>query len=448
MPRPRLAIILLVLTGFASSTRAGLLISRGKPVRTSTGVSGAALVNGKFVGNGKASSAHPLSKDAWVAIQVGAGPKRVFIDWNNPVDAWSNELSVVCAKSNPMLADYAISTSGNSTNGQDGNWTVRETVRGNIVTARGHRIAFDGASWVKITALSGASAGFGTLDEIEVFDITDGSDIVFFAGTSITQATFKENVVVPNVADQLSSRTPGRDWGIVRGGIGCIRSDNLAGTSLRKYLAAARSVDVWAIEMGTNDGWGGSNANVGTYTRNLQEMIDSCKAEGITPVISRPLATNPSAMASGSQWQLHADFAKAVDDLTSKNKLPKGPDFYTWFKDHPSELKSDGVHPNATGAASIQRLWAVALSALPSTGVAPSNFRPVASRLEIMVHQAGLDARADLSGILLVRSLDGAVLVRRMLGQGSLLHLPLRPGVALLSFASAQGVETRTILVP
>jgi len=121
--------------------------------------------------------------------------------------------------------------------------------------------------------------------------------------------------------------------------------------------------------MGTNDAWGGGNENVAKFKQNLQLVIDSCKARGIQPIIARVLATNPAI----TKWQVHPDFQKAVDELTRANKLIKGPDLYTWFLAHPEQLngESDGVHPNAIGAASIQKLWAEKMAFL--YGGCPNN---------------------------------------------------------------------------
>jgi len=146
---------------------------------------------------------------------------------------------------------------------------------------------------------------------------------------------------------------------MVRGGIPCILSTDIA-TDISKYLAMTKGVKYWAIEMGTNDAWGGTNANAATFKKNMQLVIDSCKAAGINPIIARMISTN----ASAAGWQVHQDFLTAIDDLTTQNALIAGPDLYNWFLTHTDGLTSDGVHPNATGNAYIQQLWAEAMSSL------------------------------------------------------------------------------------
>jgi hypothetical protein len=151
----------------------------------------------------------------------------------------------------------------------------------------------------------------------------------------------------------------------LRGGIGCINSTEVV-EHLNEYLEYAGNVKFWAIEMGTNDAWGGGDWNLNTYVSNMQTIIDSAKAHGITPVIARIIATD-SAKAG---WQINPAFLEAVDKLVKENNLPQGPDFYSYFKEHPELLASDGVHPNAEtkGGQAMHHLWAEALAPLYAAG--------------------------------------------------------------------------------
>ena len=38
--------------------------------------------------------------------------------------------------------------------------------------------------------------------------------------------------------------------------------------------------------------------------------------------------------------------------------LALGPDLYSYFRDHPTALSADGVHPTDAGAQAINNLWA------------------------------------------------------------------------------------------
>jgi hypothetical protein len=329
-----------------SAMNANPIFSLNKPVFGSALNNASQLVNGKF-----GESAWIVQNNSWAAINVGAGPSKVFVCWNCTNYMWSDSIAAPsCPQNRSVPASYAILVSSNSTNGSDGTWSTAVSVAGNIVSARGHLIDFSGVSWVKMTI----SSGGGQIDEIQIFDASKGSDDSwFFCGTSISANAFKGSNPSSNFADLIAAAHPGFSPAFIMGGIGCIKSTDCA-NDIPKYLTNAGNVHFWAIEMGTNDAWGGSNYNAPAFKNNLQRVIDSCKAHGIVPVIARMIATD-SAKAG---WQVHPDFLQAIDDLATKNNLQNGPDLFTWFKSHPSHLNSDGVHPNDSGARDIQRLWA------------------------------------------------------------------------------------------
>jgi hypothetical protein len=184
-------------------------------------------------------------------------------------------------------------------------------------------------------------------------------------GTSISQMGIKQQDTDSTTAQLIHAKFPEYTPAMLRGGIGCINSTEVV-EHLNEYLEYAGNVKFWAIEMGTNDAWGGGDWNLDTYKKNMQTIIDSAKAHGITPILARIIATD-SAKAG---WQINPAFLKAVDKLVEDNNLPAGPDFYAYFKEHPEQLASDGVHPNgeAKGGQAMHHLWAEALAPLYAVG--------------------------------------------------------------------------------
>ena len=330
------------------------LISRFKPIYASFTGSPTAIVNGKF-----GETAWSVSDSSWIAINLEAGPTKIFFTWNSPNYMWSDSIAkpTNCIEGLPVPVDYKILVSGNSTNGIDGEWNIVDSVFGNNVAARAHVINFSNSSWVKMIVVKGN----GKIDEIEVFDISKGNDDTwFFLGTSITANAFKGPIQVKNfghyIMDYVKDFNPNATPAFIRGGIGCATLAGIA-ADLNKIMDIAGNVNYFAIEVGTNDAWGGSTDNLKSFTDNLQLLINSCKTHHIHPIIARIPATD-SAKAS---WQVNAGFLKAIDDLTRKNNLTPGPDLYNWFLKHPEELKEDGIHPSRQGGATIQRLWAEAV---------------------------------------------------------------------------------------
>jgi lysophospholipase L1-like esterase len=329
-------------------------ISKDKPVATSGG-NASMVVDGSF----SSWSAWTVSNGSWIALDIGTGSSQIFFVWNNPAYTWSDVIADParsdCVQTLSYPVDYTISVSSNSTDGSDGEWTTKETVSGNNVSVRGHLIDFENARWVKMSIASGG----GQLDEIEVFDASDGfEDGWFFAGTSISANAYKSSIIDDNFPTLINRNHSSFYPAMLRGGIPCITSTHFA-RDISMYLEVAGNCRYWAIEMGTNDAWGGSDANADVFRDNLQEVIDSCKAHGIEPIIARVLGTN-------SDWQPNEKYLEAVDELTESNELIEGPDFYQAALDDPAILGSDGVHPSDHGAEVMHKLWAEKMDLLYS----------------------------------------------------------------------------------
>lgn len=331
------------------------LVSGGLPAHT--GATTTDYLTDGYLTNWKSSSAKEI------ALNVGEGPQKLLINWESFGDcAWATDFTSGCGHSGVALSNFKILTSANSTDGTDGDWEVAATIQNNPVMARGVTIDFAGKSWFKF-----ASEGdVGKILEIEAFDMSaGGTDTWFFMGTSISQMGIKQQDTDSTTAQLIHAKFPEYTPAMLRGGIGCINSTEVV-EHLNEYLEYVGNVKFWAIEMGTNDAWGGGDWNLNTYVSNMQTIIDSAKAHGITPVIARIIATD-SAKAG---WQINPAFLKAVDKLVEDNDLPQGPDFYSYFKEHPELLASDGVHPNAEtkGGQAMHHLWAEALAPLYAAG--------------------------------------------------------------------------------
>lgn len=341
----------LALGGSAMAITPNKLLSRGITAYTSSG-------ENHYITDGDLTNwKQCTAKD--IAINVGSGPTRLFISWESYGDcAWATDFTKGCGHKGTSLRNFKILTSSNSTNGQDGDWILATEVKNNPVMARGVYIDFDGMSWFRFVS----EENVGQILEIEAFDASnDGDDTWFFMGTSISQMGLKQQDTDSTTANIIHGRFPDFTPAMLRGGIGCINSTEVV-AHLDDYLRYAGNVKYWAIEMGTNDAWGGGDWNLETYKRNMQTIIDAAKAHGIEPILARIIATNESKAG----WQVNPKFLQAVDELTQKNDLHPGPDFYSYFLAHPEQIASDGVHPNGDtkGGQAMHHLWADALSPL------------------------------------------------------------------------------------
>ena len=327
------------------------LVSGGLPAHT--GSTTTDYLTDGYLTNWKSSNAKEI------ALNVGEGPKKLLINWESFGDcAWATDFTSGCGHTGVALSNFKILISANSTDGTDGDWEVAATVENNPVMARGVQIDFAGKSWFKFVS----EGDVGQILEIEAFDMSaGGTDTWFFMGTSISQMGIKQQDTDSTTAQLIHARFPEYTPAMLRGGIGCINSTEVV-EHLSEYLEYVGNVKFWAIEMGTNDAWGGGDWNLQTYVGNMQTIIDSAKAHGITPVIARIIATD-SAKAG---WQVNPAYLEAIDKLVADNNLPQGPDFYNYFREHPEMLASDGVHPNGEtkGGQAMHHLWAEALAPL------------------------------------------------------------------------------------
>ncbi|MBN1306647.1 MAG: SGNH/GDSL hydrolase family protein [Chitinispirillaceae bacterium] len=354
-------VLIMVMTTSLFAIRPNPLISRFKPIYASFSGSPAAIVNGKF-----GETAWTVTDSSWIAIKLDLGPSKILFAWNSTNYMWSDSIAkpTNCIEGLPLPVDYTLLISSNSTNGVDGDWKTVDSVVGNTVAARGHTISLANSFWVKMFVVKGG----GKIDEVEIFDISKGnSDTWFFLGTSITANAFKGPVQTKNfshcVIELVKDFNPDATPAFIRGGIGCATMAGIA-ADIDKIMQVAGNVKFFAVEVGTNDAWGGSADNLKSFTDNLQLLINACKARRIHPIIARIPATNPEK----ASWQINEGYLSAVDELTRKNNLVPGPDLYDWFLKHPDELKDDGIHPSPRGGANIQRLWAEAVYKLYRKG--------------------------------------------------------------------------------
>ena len=183
----------------------------------------------------------------------------------------------------------------------------------------------------------------------------------------------------------------------------------------------------------------------------MQTIIDSAKAHGITPIIARIIATD----SSKAGWQINPAFLEAVDKLVEDNKLPKGPDFYSYFREHQELLGSDGVHPNADGGGqAMHHLWAEALAPLYAAGDTAkpgestekirtgsvSRFAlPTISMQNHQIVVQGVPVNAEVS----VVSVTGAVVVQKKATQSSAVFENLTAGkyIVVIRHASLRMTE-------
>jgi len=337
------------------------IISRGQAVFPA---SASAVVDGAYHNGGWTTRAANLPASA--AIDIGAGPTRLLVQWDDGGTYNYKDLPGVTVYGFPM--GYTIDVSGDTTNGSDGTWTSVVTVTDNAVRSRGHVIDFTGMSWVRmtITAAPPTESGNGVqIGEIDVHDLSNSPDLPddtwFFMGDSITAFAYdRAQAHQPSFASLINMALPAYFPAMVNGGIGGELST--AGLArLPDALALNSAYRFFVLGYGTNDAAHGPTQMV-PFKSNMQAMIDMVKAAGKIPIIPRiPYSSNAT-------YLMVDQFNPIVDDLVTSNNLIPGPDFYAFFLANPDDFTcppcgnrtTDGLHPDDTGLQMMNQLWATA----------------------------------------------------------------------------------------
>jgi lysophospholipase L1-like esterase len=336
-------------------------ISLGKPVFASEGVENPeGLVDGDYHNSATITRFGMVTEDApaWAAIDLGEGPSRLFVLWQDASYLLYDDPS----QGSPGA--YRIEVSADSTDGRDGNWELREEVTDNRVRARAHTVDFEGMRWLRFTFLGvsdDSSRGEINIDEIAVHDISgvddDRIDAWFFLGDSITQGAFKRDIPEQQMFDEVvAAEQPDHFPAMVNGGIGGeLLSDALA--RIDQVLLDYPNFPYVAVAFGTNDEWGNQNVTSASFETRLVELVDRLIAAGRTPILAR------IPFADDGAHETLPDFNAVIDRVREEYDLPCGPDLYGWFWENRNLLGDDKVHPIQKGYIEINRLWAEAAAA-------------------------------------------------------------------------------------
>jgi acyl-CoA thioesterase-1 len=339
-------------------TEASPLVSVGKRVAASEGVENPeAVVDGRYHGPMSAGLPEPTpDAPAWISIEVGEGPERLLLVWTDPGWTPYNVLT------GGAPTEYRIETSSDSSDGVDGTWDEAVPDTTNAVRSRGHVFDFAGKSWVRLV-VTGVGEGMtaARVDEIAVHDVSAAgadakpSDTWIFLGDSITQGGLQREFGVNTVDQKVHEALPDYYPALINAGIG---GELTTGGLARLDALFEANLDFFHVGIlyGTNDSWGNKDPAATHFGDQLSELVQRVLDSGRVPFV----ATIPfSTTAHDTLPAYNAVIASVVAD----RGLPCGPDFYAWFRDHPEDLSSDGVHPNSQGYRSMNLLWAEAMQA-------------------------------------------------------------------------------------
>ena len=344
------------------------IISRHVPVFASPGASSPpSNANDDDYGTDYRSGGVP----AWLAYDLSAVPvahrgKVLVVHYNG-----SYAYNTLHGPHYNNLGDYTIETNAAPGGGgaPSSGWTTQLTVSGNTLHSRQHVLDLAGAPWVRIqvTASDGSAlntdASFNQLDVYDLGALGVPTDDWIFYGDSITaggMVTFPEAGTEPFAV--LIHAKDGARWPVAE--CGGEPFDRVA-DGLRHLLGAfdpAKGTGYLsifpgrfvALSYGMNDAGATDPA---TYASAMETLVTAVLGAGKVPLIPKISFTNEAAHNAA----IPALNAK-LDELYAKYPaIVRGPDFWTYFQTHPTEVGAGDIHPTAAGYAAMRRLWADAM---------------------------------------------------------------------------------------
>ena len=339
------------------------LVSRGKPVvcaKSNELVGGNNVITNGVYGSvdsfwGVADNALP----SWCAIHIGTGPSQLMVVWYSDYDEDQSRY----ISNGRMPQSYTLSVSPDSTDGHNGDWSVVATVNGNPAHLRESVIPFAGESWVKMTitkAQDQPTQDTMAIGQIDCFDVSASlKNTALFEGDSVTALTFDHSTGANSFDMLMHAYNPHLFPSMLNEGMGGWTSSDAA-QNIDSWLALNPDINYWLLGWGTNDVLQGVDPV--TFQANMQIVIDKIKAAGHVPVLAHiPPMVDPTTHAPIMTAQIQS-LNQVIVALTASNHLIPGPDLFASYGANPAQyIRADGIHPNAAGAALINRAWYYAM---------------------------------------------------------------------------------------
>lgn len=340
------------------------LISRGLPAYTNDDCSGsypASLANDNtYDTTWQACGTPSASSPDWLAYDLSKVPAsqrgRVLLVWYNETGNYDHTVINDYAYNN--IQDYTIDVNaapGGGSAPPTTGWVTKVTVTGNHFHSRQHVFDMIGYNWLRITvkAPDGSSQNYGVNINMDVYDASHGTadDWIFYGGSIFADSLGHQTAGGIKAFQQLINAQSPIHYPVEEdGGIGYLTSSDGA-TYLPKWLPLFPGHFV-ALGYGTNDAL--SCADPNTFYNNYVTMVQTILKAGKVPLVQKIL------WGPNSNIQLCAPALNAKIDQLNQNfpQVIPGPDTWTYFKNNPSLIGTDGIHPNDQGAGALRQLWA------------------------------------------------------------------------------------------
>lgn len=317
-------------------------------------------------GQGALSTANP----AWLAYDLSSVPRahrqQVLAVYYNSSYAYNT----VHGPHYDNLGTYQIegnAAPGNTAPPASG-WVSLVSVTGNTLHSRQHLLNLSGYNWVRltVTAVDGSSSNWDAdTNQFELYDLSGGppDDDWIFYGDSITAAGMLTypSAGVGSFAELIHHVDPSRRPVAENGG----EPYDTSADAVHRIFGSFSTVEgtgylsifpghYVVLSYGMNDAAGSDSS---AFYQNMKKLVLAVLAAGKIPVIPLISYTNdPVHNANIPAFnqriqQLYAEFPQIVP----------GPDFWSYFRQHPSLIGAGDIHPTPQGYAAMRELWAATM---------------------------------------------------------------------------------------
>lgn len=290
----------------------------------------------------------------------------MLIVWYNSATASFNPSQSFGSVARSLPRDYRLQTNDASGGGPppSSGWTTIRTVVDNAFHSRAHVHSLSDANWIRIvvTRSSGSAPNNDVALNLDLHPSESDpvSESWLFLGDSLIEQGM-------NVAPINGTGTFAQLVQAARAGH--FPSAQAGGLSGFKTSDALPLMDGWlssfpgryvALAYGTNDVFSPNDpVAVNQADVNLRAMIDKVLSRGKTPVVPTiPWGRRAGVVTNGES--LNARIEKIYSDYPG---VVRGPDLWTFFKNHSALISADDLHPTPAGYTEYRKQWRDAMIA-------------------------------------------------------------------------------------
>jgi hypothetical protein len=227
-------------------------------------------------------------------------------------------------------------------------WTVVETVTNNDRSGRMFTLNMNGTNWIRMNISRGSSSNNACIN-MDIYSApAGGTDSWLFLGDSITHITMVR--AFSDLPGLVHAAQPDRWPAILEGAVGGTNTVTTQPTFDAQLANFPGRFVVLAF--GTNDD---------PNNFQMEALVLKVLAVGKTPVIPlMPWAPDTTHQTNATQF-----INPAIQALYTKYpQIIKGPDLYSFFSTHQSDIPAGDIHPNTQGQEDLRGQWAITIESV------------------------------------------------------------------------------------